>query len=51
MAGLTENALFNEASSEMVSTALDWRSAQSVPRLAPHDSWDRLQTPRNTELD
>ena len=30
---------------------MDWRSIQGVPRLLPNDSWDRLQSPHDPELD
>jgi len=31
--------------------AMDWRSVQGVPCLSPNDSWDRLQPPRDPDLD
>lgn len=29
---------------------MDWWPVQGVPRLLSHDSWDRLQPPRDPEL-
>jgi len=31
--------------SRLCGPVMDWRSVRGVPRLSPHDRWDRLQTP------
>ena len=30
---------------------MDWRPVQDVPCFSPNESWDRLQAPRDPELD
>ena len=30
---------------------MDWQPLQGEPRLSPNDSWDRLQTPCDPDLD
>lgn len=42
------NVGVNDRLSFFVSLVIDWRLAQGVPRLSPHDSWDRLHYPTPT---